>query len=425
MSITKQKRLQLYYVGIDISKKIFEICVLDSKGKRYDIFQIQPNHQGFQQLLNRVPNPSTAVFGMETTGPLAGNLVSYLRKNNYQVVLSDPFHVARLRDAFTKSVKNDCIDAYVIAQGLRMNILKDSQKESRFSDLQDLLERRHDLIERLTALICQLRSNLVETFPEFEQTFTRMDGNGTLAILSACPTASDFQTMDDKTLRRIAIQANGRLWKRKLQRLRKHSENSVASKTGEIHKAIIRSQVEELKLLKTQIKDIDDLLEHCSKSFELELVLLQSLPGVQTHTSYQLLAVIGNHERFDLEGDGQGAKRLSSFVGYGLRESSSGPRKFKGGISKRGNSKLRGMLFMASMHAIKQDPDLANKYQLLKEHKGNGRKALVAISHTLLRRGYGVLKSCKKYDPTIPRKKQSHLGIPLSPSVPMKPSAAT
>ena len=420
---TKQKRLHLYYVGIDISKAIFEICILDRNAKGVATFQIQPDHKGFQQLLNRVPDTSSAVFGMEATGPLAGNLVSYLRKKDYQVVLSDPFHVSRLRDAFTKSVKTDCIDAYVIAQGLRMNVLQGSQKESRFSDLQDLLERRHDLTERLTALISQLRSNLIETFPEFEQTFTRMDGNGTLAILSAFPTAEDFQSTDDETLRKVARQANGRIWKKKLLNLRNQCENSVASKTGEIHKAIIRSQVEELKLLKDQIKAIDDLLEQCSKSFEVELELLQSLPGVKTYTSYQLLAVIGNHERFDLEGDGQGATRVSSFVGYGVRESSSGPRKFRGGISKRGNSKLRGMLFMASMNAIKQDDDLGQKYELLKERKGNGRKALVAISHTLLRRCYGVLKSGMKYDPAIPKQKQSHLGIPLTPSIQMKSAA--
>jgi len=52
--------------------------------------------------------------------------------------------------------------------------------------------------------------------------------------------------------------------------------------------------------------------------------------------------------------------------------------------------------------AIKQDEFIKYKYDAPKARSGSGRKALVAISHTLLKRSYGLLKSGKMYSLQIP-----------------------
>ena len=99
--------------------------------------------------------------------------------------------------------------------------------------------------------------------------------------------------------------------------------------------------------------------------------------------------------------DGKGAKRVSSFVGFGIREYSSGPRSSKGRISKRGDGKLRGFLFMAAFSAIRKDKDIAAYFQEKKQRSG-GKNAAVAVAHLLLRRCYGVLKTGRRYNAAIP-----------------------
>ena len=56
---------------------------------------------------------------------------------------------------------------------------------------------------------------------------------------------------------------------------------------------------------------------------------------------------------------------------------------------------------MAALTAIQQDQDIAEIYARKKE-RSNGKKAVVSIGHLLLRRGYGVLKTGKVYNPAIP-----------------------
>ena len=129
MNYTNQKTLQSLFIGIDVSKHFFEICFMNESGIVLNTFQISPDFKGFNKLLKLLPKARSPVFAMENTGPLAGNLCHYLKKKNYQVIMSNPFEISRLRDAFSKSVKSDLIDAFVIAQALRMNVLKASQKD--------------------------------------------------------------------------------------------------------------------------------------------------------------------------------------------------------------------------------------------------------------------------------------------------------
>ena len=403
MNQTSQKTLQSLFVGIDLSKDFFEICLLHREGKVMKTFEISSDLKGFQELVNSLPQGSSPVFGMEDSGPFGGNLKSYLRNLNYQVISTNPFYVSRLREAFSKSAKTDRIDAFVIAQALRMNILKVSQKDEQFIFLHDLIERYYDVKTRQTALINQLKSNLVETFPEMDLIFNKIQCNASLAILSMYQTPAQILQDTLEHIIELIRSENGKVSKTRIENLRHLSRESVAWKTHDCHKAIIKSQVRELKLLNEEVKILGETIDKLvDEAFADETRLLRSVPGIGKAIAIHAIAVIGNHQRFDPEHDGSGAKRLSSFVGYGIVEKSSGHRKIKSGISKRGNPRLRGLLHMGVMTAIREDQDIKGKYDHLVASKGSKIKAMTAISHLLLRRCYGVLKSGKLYNPAIP-----------------------
>ena len=122
----QQKNLPLMYVGIDVAKEFFEICALNEEGKILTRFEINADKDGFLELISQLPEAYTPSFALEDTGPYSGNLVQFLQQTNCQVICSNPYEISRLREAFSQSVKTDSIDAFVLAQALRMGILKDS-----------------------------------------------------------------------------------------------------------------------------------------------------------------------------------------------------------------------------------------------------------------------------------------------------------
>ena len=101
MTVEENKDLAPLHVGIDISRDIFEICMMHADGKVVKTFQIGSDRTGFKKLISVVPENVQPVFVMESTGPHAGNLMNYLKVRGYDCVLSNPFEVSRLRDAFS------------------------------------------------------------------------------------------------------------------------------------------------------------------------------------------------------------------------------------------------------------------------------------------------------------------------------------
>lgn len=403
MKIKQKKSLACVYVGLDIARAKIDVCVLDDQGMRLKNFQISNSLSGFHQLIEDLMAYEDPIFGMESTGPYGGNLSHFLNQINAQVVITNPFYVARLRDAFSKTVKNDDIDPYVIAIALRMNVLKDSQKDDKYIFLQDLLERLYDLIDRKTALSNQLRSTLIQVFPEVDNFFTDITCNAALAILEQWQTADSFLDASEERIRQVIKQHNGRLSKKRLVDLEMACKVASGWKTTVVHQKIIKSQVAELQLLKQQIKEIESAIDEYCTQFSTELGLLQSVPGVGKKVAHQFLAIVGDITRFDPTGDRKGAKRLSSFLGFGIVEYSSGTVSYKKGMSKRGNSRLRGLLYMSGLVALKCDSDLKAYYESYVARSGSGKKGVNALGHRIARRCYGVLKSGQPYNGSIPK----------------------
>jgi transposase len=394
------------YVGIDVAKKFFDINAIDEAGSTLCKFRVTANYQGFVELINQLPDGYQPSFALEDTGPYSGNLLKFLQQTSCEVISSNPFEISRLREVFSPVVKTDSIDAYVLAQSLRMGILKDSKKDVKYIYLQDLLERYYDLLDRKTESSNSLRSGLSQTFPELELVFTNICCIAALTILEHFPSSQLIVGAKPAEIRQLVAQNKGRISDTKIKKLQTLAEETVAWKFSRYHQAILQSQVREIQLIQTQIAEMKNLLEEFISDEEFKLKeqhdLLQTVPGIGTITAYLLLAIIGNPERFDPSGDGKGSKRVSSFVGFGIREYSSGQRMIKKGISKRGNSRLRGMLYMAAMNAVRLDDGFRSSHNRYKEDGGSAKKSLTNIAHTLVRRSYGVLKSGRSYDPKIP-----------------------
>ncbi len=112
---------------------------------------------------------------------------------------------------------------------------------------------------------------------------------------------------------------------------------------------------------------------------------LQSIPGLGKRTSMSLIIVSGGFTRFE------NAKQLAAYVGLCPRIFESGTSvKGRSRICKMGMSKVRKLLYLCAMRAIRANKTCKEMYERLKEKGKSGKLALVAVANKLLRQAFAV-----------------------------------
>jgi transposase len=80
----------MYYVGIDIHKKICVVCIKDAKGKKIEEMRIPNTREGITQLLARLKGHKARAI-MESTSTLWVRMYDALEEAGYEVVLANPY----------------------------------------------------------------------------------------------------------------------------------------------------------------------------------------------------------------------------------------------------------------------------------------------------------------------------------------------
>ncbi|WP_188467180.1 IS110 family transposase [Bizionia arctica] len=161
-------------------------------------------------------------------------------------------------------------------------------------------------------------------------------------------------------------------------------------------KWVYRSLKRDLKHLDKELLGIEkQLLSLVKQDQQIQLTLLQSIPGIGLKTALFLIVITDGFKKFET------ASQLCSYVGITptIRESGSSVRG-RSRISKVGNRKLRNLLFLCSFSACKQNKACKNIYERI-VNKGKSKKlALIAVSNKLLKQSFAIAKSGLPYDET-------------------------
>ncbi len=123
--------------------------------------------------------------------------------------------------------------------------------------------------------------------------------------------------------------------------------------------------------------------------------LLESIPGVGERLAVTLLGEIPNITEF------RSGKALSAFVGLCPREFRSGTSVSSSWLSRRGNARVRRILYMPAVVAMRFNPVLKLFAQRLRLAGKRGKQIVAAVMRRLLVLAYGVLKSGRPFDPKI------------------------
>lgn len=404
----------MYYVGIDVAKEKHYVSILDdTKELAVKPFWIYSDILGLRDLLARLAelslNNDDFIIGVESTGAFSENLYEYITDADYKVVLLNSYQTAKYRDFSTmKKIKNDAIDALVIAELLASDKYKESYiSNDDYQSLKVLGRLKKSISDKIKTIQREISTVMATVNPEISKVFPNIFTKTALAIIKEYPTAVDIQKATPKKLTKIFRHIKGNNFNdEKAKFLIELSESSIyGGRAHESRALMIRTNIRIFELL-SQEKDeieaqINSLLYNKIELIDASISNIKTIPGVSDKTISAVLGECGDIKRFT------SAKSFIAYLGLYPTQYQSGNSLSVGRLAKRGIPIAKHALYMAAVASVRHNTEL-NKVFHDKVSAGKSKKeALIIISKKLATIIYSLFKYNKPYEPKrvfIPRR---------------------
>ena len=389
----------MIYVGIDVAKDKHDCFIINSEGEvLYDVFAIQNNMTGFEDLLFKIktaePNPDKIRVGLEATGHYSCNILGFLKNVGLETIVINPLYTSLSRKSISlRKTKTDKVDARTIANMIMsdMSLKPYSDKLYHNEDLKSLTRYRFDKISQ-RAKLKQSISRLVNIlFPELETLVSTLHGKAVYALLAEFPSAQHIASANLKHLTHLLDTASkGRFKRASADQIRETARRSVGSylpaKSLELKHTIklIAELNDEISEIEAEIKKIMDCIDSP----------ILSVPGIGMNIGAIIVAEIGDFSRFE------NPDKILAFAGCSPSTYQSGQLySSHAKMEKRGSRYLRWALINAASYVCNWEPTFA---EYLAKKRAEGKHYYVALSHAakkLVRLLYHLETTGETYQP--------------------------
>ena len=323
------------YVGIDVHRKRSRVAVVTGDGKVQLNRNVVNGQEPVLRLIGGLP-AGTAVAFEAAYG--WGWLVELLEDYGFDPHLVHPLRCKAIASA---RLKNDKVDAAILAQLLRADLLPEAWiAPPAVRQLRAVLRHRASLVRLGTQL--QNRIHAVAADHGYDR-------------------AGSYWT------------GPGRGWLGELD-------------LPAVSREIVTDCLASIDALAPVIERLDGELHQRAKA-DPRVKVLTALPGVGQFTALVILAEIGDISRF------ASARKLASWAGLTPTVRGSDLTVRHGHISKQGSAWLRWVLNQAAQTA-KRSPEFAASYQAIARRRGK-KIATIAIARKLLTRAYHLLADAR------------------------------
>ena len=377
--------------GFEVSKKPFPFM---STGDGFDSFVSWAYNLANSHKLTKI------MIAMEPTGHYWFTFAAFLKRYDVHVVLVAPQHVKHSKEMDDNTQeKDDRKDPIVIARLVpEGRYLIPYIPEDVYAELRAAFNRRCELVEEQVRIANRMIRWFDIYFPEYRKVYGRIDAKTGIMILKRAPLPADILG--------IGVDGICQIWKdakvrgygpKKAKQLFAAAEHSVGMEGCASVRWNLWQLLEEYELVERQLNDILHLIEGCLYQIPGADKLLK-VPGAGLITVAGFLSEVGDIKRFS------DPKQIQKLAGLAVVENSSGKRKGLPGISKRGRSRLRWVLFQLARSMVMFNPEMKAYHQYYTTRKDNPLKklqSLIAIAARIARIFYGMLKNGTEYDPTM------------------------
>lgn len=379
------------FVGIDISKKTFDVCIIDAKSEKPKYLKLNMSSDDFEGLvlsLSGYEKQSTLIV-MESTGSYHYTLLSFLLSNDFNVSVVNP----QLINNFIKSdtlrkTKNDKKDALAIANFASRSFDRIKLIKGDFLDsLKVIMRERESISQDIAKLKTEIKTLLNYLFPELE-TATDIFTQSNLEVLKVFPSAKSVRRYNLKKLEKELNKATLNKTRISTELLFDLASKSIGidARFSEIN---LVSKVERLLALIKEIKRLDRIIEEeIGKNDDDDFTILSSVDGIGKNTSSSFIAEVGDIDKFE------SPQQLIAFAGTDPSVKQSGTSIHGNGkITKRGNAHLRRTLWLMAVCVIRCNPYFKAYFQKKRNEGMKYKKAVIATANKLLRVLFALLKN--------------------------------
>ena len=396
----------MYYVGIDVAKEKHYVCILDDTNEfAVKPFWIYSDIVGLRELIKRLTdlslNNDDFLIGVESTGAFSENLYEYLSDTGYKVILLNSYQTAKYRDFSTmRKIKNDTIDAYVIAELLSSNKYKKSHiSNDDYHSLKVLGRLKRSLDDKIKTVKREISTVMATVNPEITLVFKNIFSKTALEIIKAYPTAVELQKATPQKLTRLFRHIQGNNFnEKKAKYLIKLAKSSIyGGRANESRALMIRTNIKILELLSQEKLEIEvkinELIESgISKELDAPIENLKSIPGVSDKTIAAILGECGDLRRFT------SAKAFIGYLGLYPTQYQSGNSLCIGTLAKRGIPIAKHALYIASVSSVLHNKELKKIFKDKVSANKSKKEALIIISKKLATIMYSIFKYNTPYD---------------------------
>ena len=363
--------------GLDVHKKTVVACILltaPSGRVTQQVRTFSTTTAGLQALADWLASQGITHVAMESTG-IYWRPVFNLLEGRFEVILVNAQHMKAI-----PGHKTDIKDSAWIAQLLSHGLLKASFIPPKpIRDLRDLLRSRKSLVQERTRAINRVQKVLETANIKLSSVATDVLGKSGRDMLEALLAGvGDAESLADL--------ARGRL-RAKLPALREALDGRVE----DTHRVLLRHLLEQIDFVQGQLDRLSQEIEQQLAPYEDLLTRLMQIPGIRRMAAATILTEIGTEmHRFP------SAKHLASWAGVAPGNKQSGGKRLRAATTK-GNRHLRAVLAeVVWVISHTKDTYLSVQYHRLARRLGK-KKAIVAVSHSVLTIIYQMLRSGQDY----------------------------
>jgi transposase len=330
------------YVGIDVHRKRSQVAVVTEDGKVVLNKNVVNGSTPFLQLIGDLPAGTPVAFEAAFGWSWLADL---LEDYGFQAHLVHPLRCKAIASA---RLKNDKVDAAILAQLLRADLLPEAWiAPAKVRQLRALLRHRISLVRLSTQLRNRIHAVAADHGYDRSASYWTGPGRGWLAELKL-PAAS---------------------------------------------REIVTDALAVIDALAVLIDRIDGEL-HAHAKADPRVKALRTLPGVGEFTALVMVAEIGDITRFP------NARKLASWAGLTPTVRGSDLKVRHGHISKQGSVWLRWAMNQAAQTA-KRSPEFAASYTVIAKRRGK-KIATIAIARKLVTRAWHLLAEMQAADAGAP-----------------------
>ncbi|HMH38583.1 MAG TPA: IS110 family transposase [Streptosporangiaceae bacterium] len=330
------------YVGIDVHRKRSQVAVVSEDGTVELNKNVVNGSEPMLRLIGDLPSGTPVAFEAAFGW---GWLVQLLEDYGFEPHMVHPLRCKAIASA---RLKNDKVDAAILAQLLRADLLPEAWiAPPKVRQLRALLRHRASLVRVGTQQRNRIHAVAADHGYDRSASYWTGPGRGWLAELDLPPTSREIVT------------------------------DCLAVIDG----------------LAPVIDRIDGELHQHARG-DPRVTVLRTLPGVGEFTALVMVAEIGDITRFG------SARKLASWAGLTPTVRGSDLKVRHGNISKQGSAWLRWVMNQAAQTA-KRSPDFAATYSSIARRRGK-KIATIAISRKLLTRAWHLLAELQAADASTP-----------------------